>query len=786
METGVDRRTFMAGGVALALDNGSPTSFQRRDAQQLAKLRARWVGILTGNGYVTATASPYDGIIAGVEATAEKWRRTMAAPQGDPAFLWQDSSSKPEEAGYNTRISVDRLRVMALAWGTSGSRVYHDAGLAKQLINSLRWVEKHRYGAGVERRGNWWEWEIGIPIALLDILILMHDELRLRAIDLLNGLSSAVARFVANPSADTGANRVWHAHVLILHALVTNQSGVLESGRNLIPDVFQVVKDGDGFRSDGSFIQHRDLAYTGGYGRELLIRATMIFYLLDASSWRFSRDQLKPVVDVVHRSFSPLMYRGAVMDMVRGRNVSRAYVSDVTSGHTICVATLYLAATLRDLELLALVRTWLGAPPLSASLYIYDPNPPSYWLTPHMAWLLKGALAVSRPAHREETVAFAQMDRLVHHRPGYTAAVSLNSTRIRNVEIINGEDLKGWYGGRGLTLYRPDRPNYAEDYWPTVDPYRLPGITLDKRPREAGKEAGRNESPQVGVLAYKGVGLASMLNATDGGSFAAQVSWFLLGDAILCVGSGITSGSDLGCETIVSNEIVDFSFGSVDADTGRLDLRLDESVHVQDCRWMHLGLAGGVVFIHGGNVQMMLDRRIHAWSEINRQGASPTDPRTRTYRTVWLDHGQRPTAASYAYVLLPNSSLERTRRWASAPEIRLTECSPVSHVMTVDTDGRDVTAFVFWKAGRTTGGVEASGPLLMIVTRLAQAVVIAVQDPVHAEAGSITLSLPETALRLVKAEQGITVTRDGKTTFLKLDRSGLKGRTLLATFSIDG
>jgi hyaluronate lyase len=215
-----------------------------------------------------------------------------------------------------------------------------------------------------------------------------------------------------------------------------------------------------------------------------------------------------------------------------------------------------------------------------------------------------------------------------------------------------------------------------------------------------------------------------------------------------------------------------------------LEVPENQSFTIRDCHWLHLGSAGGVVFLDRKNVNFKIDRRVHAWSEINRQGASPTDLRSRTYRTVWLDHGSNIEPSEYAYVLLPNLPEEPTRLWASAPAAKLIESSPVSHAVSVVTEARNVTAYVFWKAGKTLDHVEASAALIVTVIRKARLITLAFQDPMQADTGTITVSMPLTSSRLVRLDQGITANCSADTMVLQLERKGLNGRTLTAELAV--
>lgn len=52
---------------------------------------------------------------------------------------------------------------------------------------------------------------------------------------------------------------------------------------------------------------------------------------------------------------------------------------------------------------------------------------------------------------------------------------------------MNKENAKGWYTSDGVSyLYNDDLSHFSDDYWATVDPYKLTGITENSEIREKG------------------------------------------------------------------------------------------------------------------------------------------------------------------------------------------------------------------------------------------------------------------------------------------------------------
>ena len=72
---------------------------------------------------------------------------------------------------------------------------------------------------------------------------------------------------------------------------------------------------------------------------------------------------------------------------------------------------------------------------------------------------------------------FWGMDRVVHTRPGWGLGLSCSSSRVYDFEsCCGGENLHAWFTAQGMTcLQNSDLTQFTDGFWPTVDPYRLPG-----------------------------------------------------------------------------------------------------------------------------------------------------------------------------------------------------------------------------------------------------------------------------------------------------------------------
>jgi hyaluronate lyase len=780
----ISRRDTLRAAAALALTAGASISRGAGTAQSddaFDVLRRRWVTMLTGDSLVDAARPPYSGIVRDIASTASQWWSSMASPGSDPTSLWSDPASGSGE--YNSRVSADRLRVMALAWATPGSELAGSATLLSDLLAALEWFGRRRYSVLIERYGNWWEWEIGIPLAVVDLLLILHVELMTRAPALQARLTAAIERFTPAPAVGTAANRVWRSHIVLLNAIVARKEPALSVARATLPTTFGDVDRGDGFHRDGSFIQHDDLAYNGGYGREMLIRTALLAYLLEGSKWRLEQADVARLTDRVATTFAPFMYRGAMMDAVRGRNVSRINVSDVASGKAVIYAVLYLASVAKDAGLRDMAAGWIAGLPASYSFFTYVPALPSYWLTPHIAWLAEQAIAAGTASpDLVGTFAFADMDRFVHRRPGFALSVAMNSARIANYESLNEENLTGWYQGSGVTMvYTRERPNYADDYWPTVDPYRLPGVTLDHRLRPLAAPVARNASAAVGTLAYAGAGIAAMRVSTDSNTFGARKCWVTAGDVVIAMGAGITSEAPEPVATVLFNQpiaaeenglIVDGKHFPLDAQQSQVDVR----------SWLVVPGLGGFVLPVPTKIEAAAPTRAGAWSAINRQGESPGDLRSKKYLTGVVNHGVRPQDSTYFYTMLPGAGATVTRDFANAGGVTCIQNSAALQAVEIKGASTLIHAYIFWEAGACEDGIEADGAALVLISRSENQVSVSVQEPLQRSEGHLVLTIPWKA-QIISGDPAMTLHPDSSALKISIGCRDLRGRTATATFS---
>ncbi|MER7001005.1 polysaccharide lyase 8 family protein [Streptomyces sp. NPDC000410] len=691
-------------------------------ADEYATLRQRWLAIQLGTGY-DPDADPYASRLAETGMLAAKFRATLpASPAADS--LWPDRRFDPP-AGITA--SYSRLWTMTQAFLQPGTGLTGNAALLADVIRGLDHLSARVYNPSTTRYGNWWEWQIGSPRLLMDIVAALHDHL---SAERREAACAAVDHFIPDSmltdytGTSTGANRVDLCRSVVLRGILGPSPARLTLARDALSPVFPYVTKGDGLYADGSFVQHTRVAYSGTYGQVMLDGLGRLFTLLAGSSWAVTDPNAQIILDSVENAYAPLIHNGLMMDSVNGRAISRGLLagderkvmrSDHFHGQALIAAIALLAGGASAAERTrwqSMVKGWIArdtvTPILTAKQFgVAD------------LARLHAVAAAPVPAAPEPVghKLFASMDRAVHRRPGWAANISMASERISYYECGNGENPRGWHTGAGMLYWWPATAHgdqYTDWFWPTVDWYRLPGTTVSTK-RLADKEGGEWGVPRPAARWVGGVSDGEYAAVGQhlkglGSTLEARKSWFCAADAVICLGAGITCTDGVPVETVVDNR----NLGA-----------MPTAAFVTGQGWAHLEGHGGWLFPAGGTPRTLREARTGAWRDINT--TSTTERRTRHYQTLWLDHGADPVNASYVYVLLPGASSRALAARAADPHwLEILDNTADRQAVNVRSLG--LTAANFWRAG-TVGGLTVTAPSSALVRRRGRTATLHLAEP---------------------------------------------------------
>lgn len=754
-------------------------------ADEYDTLRAKWKDIIVGAGYDALDADVASKLTSIASSANSSWTSMDKSPSR--TFLWSDLASTTVSS--HVRSNYSRLRAMALAYATPGCSLQGNASLLADIVSALDWMNVNRYGATTAQYDNWWDWEIGSPLQLTDIGVLLYDQLTPAQ---LTSYMNAVEHQTPTPDM-TQANKVWKARVVGVRGCLVKSSAKLVLCRDAFSAVFPYVTTGDGFYTDGSFIQHDIHPYTAGYGASLIGTMAPIMNWLSGSTWAITDPAQANLYRWVFDSYEPIIYNGAAWDLVRGREAGRSSNPSAT-GHSIMDGILQVAqfAPVPDaLRMKRMIKEW------AQQDYTRD------FVTgrglPTLA-LAKSLMNDSAIPPRGELVAhytFAEMDRVVHLGAGYGFGLTLCSTRIANFESINGENLKGWFTGDGqTTLYNRDLNAFADSYAFTVDAYRLPGVTADvtlsKLPNQSAAIGPRAQgqstlSPHawVGGATLGRFGAAGMQFKGVGVTLTGKKSWFMFDDEIVCLGAGITSTDSRPIETTVEQRKINTAGNNAFTVNGTAkSTALGWTETMTAVNWAHLagnvgGSEIGYFFPTAPTLKGVREARTGALSDID-EGASST-PVTRNYLRISFEHGSSPTNATYQYVLLPGRSAAHTSHYAASPHVTVLANNANVQAVTEATLG--ITAANFWTdSSQTIGGITSNKKASVLVRDDGPFIDVSVSDPTQLNTTSISLQVALDGGTLVSADAGVTVTQSTPTIAMTVSTSGAQGKTFKARF----
>lgn len=763
-------------------------------------LRAKWIDFLLGGNY--DVNDPNISVkLSEISTEAQDFWGTMDKSQSR-TYLWSDLADG-ETDGTPMGKSYSRLKTMALAYSMNGTTLNNNPALLNDIISALDWLYNNWYNENETEQGNWWWWEIGAASRLTDITAVLYSHLTSQQVA---NYMAAVNNFVADPTmmnypsgggyTSEAANRVDLCQNTIIEGIITKDSARIVTGRDALSDVFPYVTSGNGYYTDGSYVDHTNIPYTHSYGSVLISGLSKQMYLLADSTWDITDSQVNNVYNWVYDSYEPAIYKMQAFDSLRGRAISREKSTDLTTGKGLLgsIAMLAEAANAQDAAYFkSLIKYMVQENAL------YDSTDASIYNITNLN-KIKNDPTITPRVELIKHVEFNNMDRSAHFAHDFAFAISKSSKRIGRYELINGENQKGWYTGDGMTnLYNDDYDAYSDDYWATVNYYRLPGTTVDTRTRSTGDyqygdgEGTAANSWSGGVTIDEKYGASGMDLQAYGSTLIAKKSWFMFDDEVVALGSGITSTDNRTIETIVEQrKLSDLGDNTLTVNGVTKSSTLGWSETLTGTNWAHLsgnaasGADIGYYFPDASIIKGLRQEQPGTWYDVNMNSSTSTDTRTKNYMSLWFDHGKNPSNAAYSYVILPNKNPTQVESYANNPDITVIKNSTDVHC--VKENNLNIVAANFWKNETHTADIITSNKMASVMTKEVSnsTIDVVVSDPTMENTGSILIEINKDASGgLISADNNITVLQTSPTIKFIVNTNGAKGKAFKATFNID-
>lgn len=624
----------------------------------------------------------YDDADKYMKALKEKLDKEVAnilskkSDDTDYRTFWKDIDNYKVSSALTK--SYRRLESLAKQINQPNSPYYQSPEAIKMVLEGMEWLYKTQYNDNTNVNGNWWDYEIGVPRAINNTLTLMWDYF---SQELINKYTSPINLLVpdptkfrvttGNPFDALGGNLTDMGRAKIIAAFLREDENSLNETINALKKLYvqrenkEVVPcvpgKCEGFYKDGSYVDHTNVAYTGAYGNVVLDALSQLFPTIENKT---EKSDLDVLYDIIDKSFSPIIFRGDLMDMLRGRSISRENGQSHVAAGEVVRGVLRIADATTDSnkkqKLLSLVKSWIE----KDDFYNIENS-----LATYKDIDLMNKLKANQSIYGTEKTSldvFTNMNKLIFKNieKDFAIGLSMHSDTIKNYEYMNNENAKGWFTSDGtIYLYNGDVSHYSDNYWPTVDSYKLPGTTELTTKLEESPERKNNDPKSYEVLLKSKFSGATKLDekfATAAMQFnnfneklKIKKAWFIMDDKIVFLGSDLqNNSSDEAITTVENRKVKSGESYNLIANGKKVD-----SLNNQKINKLLLENNGknrniGYMFLNGETINAYKEQRTGKWSDLRKASANTSF--TNNFVTVTTNHNN--SNKDYAYVMYPNIS----------------------------------------------------------------------------------------------------------------------------------
>ncbi|HCY4644531.1 TPA: polysaccharide lyase 8 family protein [Staphylococcus aureus] len=679
--------TLLMAGV-ITLNDGE---FRNVDKHQIAvadtnvqtpdyeKLKKTWLDVNYGYDQYDENNQDMKKKFDAKENEAKKLLEDMKTDT-NRTYLW-DSAKDLDKKSADMTKTYRNIEKIAEAMRHKNTALKTDENKLK-IKEAIKWLHHNVYGKDPDKKVadltsnrkekdsskknnslNWWDYEIGTPRALTNTLLLMDDMLTKdemknysKPISTYSQSSDKILSSVGESEDAKGGNLVDISKVKLLESVIEEDETMMKKSIDSFNKVFTYVQDSatgkgrNGFYKDGSYIDHQDVPYTGAYGVVLLEGISQILPMIKETPFKTTQDNAT-LSNWIDEGFMPLIYKGEMMDLSRGRAISRENETSHTASATVMKSLLRLSDTMDDstkTKYKQIVKTSVN----SDSSYNQNDYLNSYSDIDKMKKLIDDKSITTNDLIQQLKI-YNDMNRVTYHNKDldFAFGLSMTSKNIARYENINGENLKGWHTGAGMSyLYNSDVKHYRDNFWATADMTRLPGTTtLNDMPSTNTK----NDKSFVGGTKlnnnYASIG---MNFENQDKTLTAKKSYFILNDKIVFIGTGIksTDSSKNPVTTIENRKANGYTLYTDDKQTTASDNQGTNSVFLESTNKPKNNI--GYHFLNKSKISIKKETHTGNWKEINK---SQKDTRkTDEYYEVTQKHSNSDN--KYGYVLYPGLS----------------------------------------------------------------------------------------------------------------------------------
>ncbi|HCU9536475.1 TPA: polysaccharide lyase 8 family protein [Staphylococcus aureus] len=686
---------LMAGVITL-----SDGEFRSVDKHQIAvadtntqtpnyeKLKNTWLDVNYGYDKYDESNPDMKKKFEATENEAKKLLSEMKTESGR-TYLWESSKDIDTKSADMTR-TYRNIEKIAEAMNHPKTTLKNDEN-KKKLKDALEWLHKNAYGKDPDKKVadlktnfsksapqkntnlNWWDYEIGTPKSLTNTLILLNGDISsdekkkyTAPIKTFAPKSDEILSSVGKAETAKGGNLVDIAKVKLLESIIEEDKDMTKNSIDSFNKVFTYVqsnstgKERNGFYKDGSYIDHQDVPYTGAYGVVLLEGISQMMPMIKETPFKETSQNDTILKSWIDDGFMPLIYKGEMMDLSRGRAISRENETSHSASVTVMKSLLRLSDAM-DESTKAKYKKIVKTSVKSDSSYKQNDYLSSYSDISKMKALMEDS-TLSTNDLTQQLKIYNDMDRVTYHNKDldFAFGLSMTSKNVARYESINNENLKGWHTGAGMSyLYNSDVKHYRDNFWATADMKRLAGTTtLDN---EEPKENKNSDKTFVGGTKFDDQHASiGMEFENQDKTLTAKKSYFILNDKIVFLGTGIknTDSSMNPVTTIENRKANGYTLYTDDKQTTNSDNQETNSVFLESTDTKK---NIGYHFLNKSKINVKKESHTGKWSEINK--SQKTEDKKDEYYEVTQKHSNSDN--KYGYVLYPSLSKDVFKSKAS-------------------------------------------------------------------------------------------------------------------------
>ncbi|MBK1813988.1 discoidin domain-containing protein, partial [Clostridium sp. YIM B02505] len=574
--------------------------------------------------------------------------------QADGSFTdvdYKATNNAANGAAWSPYLALDRMQAIAIAYNKEGNSLYKKQEAADKLSKAIVY-----WGSQNPSSTNWWENQVGTQLRFGRIGVFMEDSISSEALNII--LNKLLEKTPVKYGS--GQNNLWFDQNYVYYALIKEDATQLKDMVNnyldycLTTQLDDITKEA--VQVDNSYYMHGRQFYSNGYGMTMFRDMSYWIYMLKGTEFAVSQDVVDRMGNYMINGTSWTV-RGDIMELYLGY---RPYKYDVGYDN---YSEEYIAPLQRMIE----------ADPKRASEY---------------QKILDNIEGKSNSNGKNGNYYMWRSGYASHMRDGYGVNIKMDSKNLIGGEWRGpwneagkpNQQLIYWTSAASSTI-TVDGDEYKSVY-PVFDWTHTPGATAPNY--ISGKFTfENNELFNIGVSNGKYGATAYKFDKTN---TKGQKGYFFFDNEFVALGSNISSTTESPIHTTLNqSKASNVKVNGEEVNVGTVAKEYTtKNIYNNKI---------GYVFLNDTKVKVSYDGQKNVpslWSEDMKKNAD-------SVFTAYIDHGVKPTNASYAYIVVPNKTEAEVNNYSN--NIPITVVANNSDVQAVRHDGLKQTQINFYKAG---------------------------------------------------------------------------------------